>query len=79
MSTDLSCQQLVEQLTDYLEGELDPQAVGSIEAHLADCPGCDAALQHLRVTVEALGQSGRPRLSDQVRQELVEEFRRSIS
>jgi predicted anti-sigma-YlaC factor YlaD len=37
-----------EQLSLYLDGELDPADTGRLEAHLADCPTCGALLTELR-------------------------------
>jgi len=37
----LTCQELVELVTDYLEGTLPEAARRSFEAHLSDCHNCD--------------------------------------
>ncbi|HYN66362.1 MAG TPA: zf-HC2 domain-containing protein [Ornithinibacter sp.] len=52
---DVSCQELVELLADYLEGALTPDEVAAVEHHLALCDGCAAYLDQLRVTIDALG------------------------
>ena len=36
----LPCQQLVEMVTDYLEGAFEPEQCQLFEEHLADCPPC---------------------------------------
>jgi anti-sigma factor RsiW len=38
---DLRCRELVELVTDYLEGALAPAERARFEAHVADCPGCE--------------------------------------
>jgi anti-sigma factor RsiW len=44
----LTCRELVERITDHLEGALDATERGRFEAHLAACEGCDAyATQYL--------------------------------
>jgi anti-sigma factor RsiW len=40
-----------ERLSDYLDGELSPVERASIDAHLAECAGCRAALEQLRQVV----------------------------
>ena len=35
------CQEIVELVTDYLEGKLDPDMTAEVEAHLQLCDGCD--------------------------------------
>jgi anti-sigma factor RsiW len=52
---ELSCQELVELVTDYLEGALAPGERARFEAHLAECPGCEAYLGQMHGTVAALG------------------------
>jgi anti-sigma factor RsiW len=47
---DLSCQELVELVTDYLEGALPQEERERFEAHLADCPGCTVYVEQMRTT-----------------------------
>jgi anti-sigma factor RsiW len=54
---DLSCQELVELVTDYLEGALAPEEHARFEAHLAECPGCDRYVEQMRTTVVLVGMS----------------------
>ena len=51
---ELSCREVVEVLGDYLEGAMAPGDRARLECHLADCEGCAAYLEQLRVTVGAL-------------------------
>lgn len=53
--TDLSCQELVELVTNYLEGSLAPGERERFEAHLAICTGCRCYLAQIRHTVAQLG------------------------
>ena len=56
MTTDaLTCQKLVEVITDYLEGAMPPDERELFEAHLAICPGCVTYVDQMRQTIEALG------------------------
>ena len=52
----LRCRHVVEILTDYLDGALDPSTVSRIEEHLAACDGCDAALEQFRMTISLTGK-----------------------
>ena len=52
--TQLNCQQLVELVTDYLEGQLDPAREAALDAHLTACDGCDTYVEQMRQTVIAL-------------------------
>jgi hypothetical protein len=52
---ELTCQQLVELVTDYFENALGPADRTRFEAHVAGCPGCDAYLGQMRTTLEIVG------------------------
>jgi anti-sigma factor RsiW len=76
MSTpELTCRELVELLTDYLEDRLDAGERERFEAHLAICAGCSAYLDQMRVTVRAAGGLPEAPLSAEVRGELLRAFR----
>jgi anti-sigma factor RsiW len=52
----LACQELVEIITDYLEGALSPADRERFVAHIRGCGGCTAYLDQMRQTVAALGR-----------------------
>jgi anti-sigma factor RsiW len=58
---ELVCRQIVELVTDYLEGTLANAQQRSFEAHLAGCEHCTEYLAQMRLTIEL---SGRLRTSD---------------
>jgi anti-sigma factor RsiW len=72
---DLDCNQLVELVTDFLEGALDPGTERRVIDHLAECDGCGAYLDQIRQTVRALGQLPPDRLADSARSALLAAFR----
>jgi anti-sigma factor RsiW len=47
----MTCQQLVELVTDYFEGALTPEERVRFDAHLAVCPGCETYLAQMRTTM----------------------------
>src|SRR5260370_423374 len=55
LSDDLSCQELVELVTEYLEDALDPAERTRFEAHLRDCAGCQTYLDQMQHTLGAGG------------------------
>jgi anti-sigma factor RsiW len=61
---DIACVEIVELLTEYLEGSLPPDEVAAIDEHLRGCAACRRYLDQLRTTVVALGSLPRPTLSD---------------
>jgi anti-sigma factor RsiW len=48
----LTCRELVELVTDYLEGALPAGERERFEAHMAACEGCDAYVEQVRRTIE---------------------------
>ena len=55
-SEHVTCQEVVELVTDYLEGELDPGEAALFEQHLNFCEGCVWYVHQLRTTVSTLGK-----------------------
>ena len=56
-ATDLECRELVELVTDYLEGELQGEPRVRFEAHLAECEGCRRYVEQLRCTIRLTGRT----------------------
>jgi anti-sigma factor RsiW len=73
---ELSCQQVVEIITDYLEGALEPRERLVVGEHLALCPGCQVYLEQMRSTVRTLGYVPIDTLSEQAQADLMLAFRR---
>lgn len=72
---DIACIELVELLTDYLEGALPPDEVAAVEAHLQTCPPCRTYLAQLRTTIRALGTVPVETLSNEAYDTLLVAFR----
>jgi anti-sigma factor RsiW len=72
---DVACVDLVELLTDYLEGALPPDEVEAVDRHLELCEGCRVYLDQLRLTIDALGAVPVESLSDDAVDSLLSTFR----
>jgi anti-sigma factor RsiW len=70
----ITCRQLVELVSDYLEDRLDAQRRERFEAHLAVCPDCREYVDQVRHTVSALGRLPEASLSVAARDELLRAF-----
>jgi anti-sigma factor RsiW len=70
MVDDMACIELVELVTDYLEGVLPADDVARIREHLASCDGCTAHVQQMRTTVRVLqatpGEAASPESAEAV-------------
>jgi anti-sigma factor RsiW len=73
--TELPCRELVELVTDYLEGRLAPRDRARFEAHLAECDGCATYLEQMRRTIRVLGKLPEESLSADARSALLTAFR----
>jgi anti-sigma factor RsiW len=71
----LSCQELVELVTDYLEGALSEAMRLRFEAHVTPCDGCRVYLEQMRRTITLLGRLPEPALSPDAERELLDAFR----
>jgi anti-sigma factor RsiW len=71
----LSCQELVELVTDYLEGMLPGEERLRFEDHIGRCDGCDVYLEQMRLTVAMLGHMPHDVLSPDAERELLVAFR----
>jgi len=74
-SEEMSCQELVEVITDYLEGSLPEEDRVRFEAHLRECPWCQNYVDQMRRTVRTLGSLAREPLAPEVREKLLDAFR----
>lgn len=74
-SAALTCQELVELVTDYLEDQLEAGERERFKAHLGFCPGCQTYLEQMRVTVKAIGRVTEESLEPTTRDALLELFR----
>ncbi len=72
---DLSCKELVEVVTDYLEGALSPQDRARFESHIAKCDWCKIYIEQIRLTVKSLGKLTEQSIPPQVQAELLQAFR----
>ena len=72
---DLTCQELVELVTDYWEGALDEETVERFEQHVASCPGCTTYLEQMKETASVLGEIPVETLSEEMQGTLLDTFR----
>jgi anti-sigma factor RsiW len=69
------CRDVVELLSDYLDGALDDVTRRAVESHLAGCQGCARALTQLRETVRVTGMLREEHLTEEQRATLLDAFR----
>jgi hypothetical protein len=71
----LSCRELVELVTDYLEGALSPAERERFEHHAGRCKGCGRYLEQMRVTLRVVGRIEPESISSDAERALLDAFR----
>lgn len=73
---EIACQEVVELVSDYLEGALSRGDRRRFERHLSGCPHCSEYLAQMRETIRLAGRLLPQDLTPQMREEFTELFRR---
>jgi hypothetical protein len=71
----ITCQEVVELVTDYLEYDLAPEAASRFEEHLNFCDGCIWYVDQMRETIAAVGRIQEEEVPPQMRARLLTAFR----
>ena len=71
----VSCSEVVELVTDYLERSLPPEEAALFEQHLNFCDGCDLYVDQLRATVATIGRIEQEEVPEAMRVKLLNAFR----
>jgi anti-sigma factor RsiW len=72
---ELTCQELVEVVTDYLEGSMPAERRLLFEEHLAFCDGCKTYLEQMQETIKLTGTLREDDLEPEARDALLGAFR----
>jgi anti-sigma factor RsiW len=75
LTRQIACRELVELVTDYLEGALSRRDRRSFERHIAGCDGCTAYVDQMRQTLRAVGALHEEDVSPEARAALLHAFR----
>ena len=71
----LSCQELVELVTAYLEGAFADDDRARFEEHIGRCDGCGAYVEQMRATIRVTGTLRTADLSADAERKLLDVFR----
>ena len=72
---DLACQEVVEVVSSYVDGLMEPEEMRRFEAHLLDCPYCTQYVDQLREIGGALHGLAGESIAPERREALLEAFR----
>lgn len=72
---DLTCEELVELVSDYLEGAMSPEERLRFEDHVEICEGCRNYLEQMRKTILVTGHLREEHVPGEAQERLLEAFR----
>ena len=73
---EMACQELVEVITEYVEGSLPELDRARFEAHLASCASCQEYLEQMRAVIRLTGKLTTRSLEPETVDSLLSSFRR---
>lgn len=71
----MMCKELVELVTDYLEGNLTKSETARFQRHLEDCDGCTTYLEQFKQTIKLTGALREEHVDPVALQQLLGAFR----
>jgi anti-sigma factor RsiW len=71
----VTCQEVVELVTDYLERALPAHEAALVEQHLNFCDGCEWYVEEMRRTIATVGRIEPEDVPDEARERLLTAFR----
>jgi anti-sigma factor RsiW len=75
LDQELTCAEIVELVTEYLDGRLPVRETERFELHLVFCDGCQNYLAQMRGTIAATGRLRQEDVPSELQQRLLEAFR----
>lgn len=75
LARELTCQEIVELVTSYLEDGLSPEDRERFEEHLVFCDGCGTYLEQMRQTIQVTGRLREADLPAALQERLLDAFR----
>jgi anti-sigma factor RsiW len=70
----LTCHEVVELITDYIEEVLPPEDRRRVEEHLAICDGCATYLEQMKETIRLTGMLTEEQIPEDQKRRLLEAF-----
>jgi predicted anti-sigma-YlaC factor YlaD len=72
---EMTCHELVELVTEYLEDAMVPSERARLEVHLAGCRPCRHYLDQMRKTIDVVGRVPEETITPEAREDLLSVFR----
>ena len=70
-----ACREVVELVSEYLEGAMTPEQTTRFELHLNLCDGCFSFVEQVRTTAAMAGRLSEDQIPDEMKSKLLTAFR----
>ena len=67
----MTCTEFLAQMTDYFDGEVQPELLAEIQSHLGECHHCEILVDTTRQTIKVYRDHQVYELTDEVRERTV--------
>jgi anti-sigma factor RsiW len=67
----MKCEEIVQYLSEYIDGELPVDILVEAEQHMSQCPNCTTAAKTLRNTIQLYQHTGKARINPEHRDSLL--------
>ena len=74
----MNCKSVIREISNYLDGELEPSVKQELEQHLEDCEDCNVVVDQVRLTVDVFCDSKPVELPSDIKSRLHEALRRKM-
>ena len=74
----MNCKGVIREISDYIDGELEPPMKQELERHLEDCGDCKMVVDQTRLTVEIFCDSKPVELPTDIRAQLHDALHRKL-
>ena len=74
----MNCEDVIHELSDFIDGELDATSRQELESHLKECSDCKLVVDQTKKTIEIFCDSEPVELPSEVRSRLHETLRRKL-
>ena len=74
----MNCKSVIREISNYLDGELEPSVKQDLEHHLEDCEDCKVVVDQVRLTVDVFCDSEPVELPSDIKSRLHEALRRKM-
>ena len=74
----MNCDDVIHELSDFIDGELDAASRQELESHLNECSDCKLVVDQTKKTIEIFCDSEPVELPSEVRSRLHETLRRKL-